>query len=94
MKRIVEVKPLEHFRIWIRFADGVEGQANLSHLAGKGVFAKWEEPSFFASVRIGDSGELVWDDQIDLCPDSLYLTVTGKSAEEVFNASPIASAHA
>jgi hypothetical protein len=37
-------------------------------------------------VKIGSSGELVWNDQIDLCPDALYLKVTGKKPEDIFPA--------
>jgi hypothetical protein len=40
MLRAVEVKPLTGYRLWIRYADGVEGEVNLTHLVGNGVFAK------------------------------------------------------
>ena len=50
----------------------------------QGVFTSWRDTKVFDSVRIGSSGELVWGEQIDLCPDSLYLKVTGKTANEVF----------
>ncbi len=29
----------------------------------------------------GDGGELVWDDPLDFCPDSLWLQVTGQGPE-------------
>jgi hypothetical protein len=32
------------------------------------------------------AGELGWGDQIDLCPDALYLKVTGKTPEDLFPA--------
>ena len=32
------------------------------------------------------SRELVWGGQVDLCPDALYLKVTGKEPEDVFPA--------
>ncbi|MCX7839868.1 MAG: DUF2442 domain-containing protein, partial [Anaerolineae bacterium] len=37
----IEVKPLENYRIWLKYSDGREGIVDLSHLAGKGVFALW-----------------------------------------------------
>jgi len=52
----------------------------------QGVFALWRDPLAFDRVRIGSSGELVWDDRIDLCPDALYLKVTGKKPEDIFPA--------
>ena len=57
---------------------------DLSHLAGKGVFSIWNDPNAFESVRIGPSGEIMWSDEVDLCPDSLYMEIAGKSPEEVF----------
>ncbi len=32
MKKAVEVRPLSGYRIWLRYADGVEGEVDLSHL--------------------------------------------------------------
>jgi hypothetical protein len=34
----LEVKAPSDHRIWIRYADGEEGEVDLSHLAGQGVF--------------------------------------------------------
>jgi hypothetical protein len=84
MHRITAVKALEGFRLELTFDDGVCGTVDLSDLAGKGVFALWRDRSAFEKVRIGPSGELAWGDQIDLCPDSLYLRTTGKIPQDVF----------
>ena len=84
MFKIVEIKVLQGYRLWLRYADGVEGEVDLSDLAGRGVFAAWNERRFFENVRIDDSGALAWSDQLDLCPDALYLRLTGKTPEEVF----------
>ena len=48
--RPIEVRALEPYRIWLRYDDGVEWEVDLSRLAGKGVFAAWEDHSFFAEV--------------------------------------------
>ena len=34
-----EVKPLENFRLYVKFSDGAEGKVDLSEFAGKEVFA-------------------------------------------------------
>lgn len=80
----VEVKPLSDYRIWIRFSDRVEGEVDLSHLAGRGVFAPWEDPGVFQQVHIGPGGEIAWSEEMELCPDSLYLKLTGKTPEDIF----------
>jgi len=80
----VEVKPRNGYRIWLRYADGVEGELDLSHLAGRGVFKAWAEPGVFDSVHIDRGGAIAWPGDLDLCPDALYLRLTGKTADEVF----------
>lgn len=82
--KVVNVHVLPGYRMELTFDDGVSGIVDLSYLAGKGVFSLWRDRRAFESVRIGSSGELAWGDKIDLCPDSLYLKVTGKKPEEVF----------
>jgi len=86
MVKISDIKVLQGYRLELAFDDGVCGVVDLSDLVGNGVFAFWRDRHAFEQVRIGSFGELVWGDQIDLCPDSLYLRATGKKPEEVFPA--------
>jgi hypothetical protein len=85
MKMITEAKALDGYRLWLRFSDGFEGVADLSDLAGRGVFAAWNTPGVFADVRVTEFGAVAWNDQLDLCPDSLYLRITGQSPEDLFS---------
>jgi len=84
--KITEVKPLEHYRLFLRFDDGVSGVVDLSDLAGRGVLEAWNRNGIFKEVRITQLGALEWPAEIDLCPDALYLRLTGKRLEEVFPA--------
>ena len=69
------------YRLWIKFADGVEGEVSLMHLVGKGVFEAWEDLGFFSEVSIDpESGTVAWPGGIDLAPDTLYTQITGGSA--------------
>jgi hypothetical protein len=86
MRKVSKVKAVQGYRLELEFDDGVSGTVDLSGLVGKGVFALWCDRCAFEQVRIGTSGELVWGDQIDLCPDALYLKVTGKTPEDLFPA--------
>lgn len=76
------VKAVECYRIWIRFDDGTEGEIDLSHLAGKGVFKAWEDRAFFEAVRIASYGAVTWGEDLDLCPDSFYAELVGTTIEE------------
>lgn len=84
MLRPVEVKAPRRYRIWLRYPDGVEGEVDLSDMVGKGVFKAWESSGVFESVRLGSSGEIEWPGVGDLCPDALYLKISGKGADEIF----------
>ena len=84
MNKITKVKALKDYRLHLTFADGADGTVDLSDLVGKGVFALWNDYAAFEDVRIGQGGGLCWGDQIDLCPDSMYLKVTGKQPADIF----------
>jgi len=83
MERIVAAQPLANYRLWLRFTDGAEGEVDLSHLVGRGVFARWNNPAEFAKVVVDPKTRTVrWPGDIDLDPDVLYSKVTGKAIPE------------
>ena len=84
MKKAIEVRPLDGYRIWLKYADGVTGEVDLSHLAGRGVFKVWTDRTVFEGVHVDPSGAIAWSEDIDLCPDALYLRLTGKPVDELF----------
>lgn len=90
----IEVRALSGYRIWLRYDDGAEGEVDLSDLAGHGVFAVWSNPAVFNEVHLGSHGALEWSPDLDLCPDAMYLRLTGKSVEEVFPAMRLVSTDA
>ncbi len=94
MRKVTRVKVLEDWKLDLTFDDGASGVVDVSHLAGRGVFALWLDRGAFEAVRIGPSGELAWGDEIDLCPDALYLDAMGKKVEDVFPAARHEAAHA
>jgi hypothetical protein len=84
MFKIQDVKALPEYKLRLRYSDGTEGVVDLSQLAGKGVFVVWDRAGAFEDVSIGSGGEIRWGDAVDLCPDALYMQLTGKPPEEVF----------
>jgi len=84
MHKIINVTVLEHYKLKLEYDNGRRGIADLSHLVGKGVFALWNDYNAFRKVKIGSSGELSWSDQVDICPDSLYLKITNQEPEDLF----------
>ena len=74
---VVAVEARPDFKVWVRFENGVEGEADLSDLAGRGVFRRWtENPEEFGKVSVDrESGTVVWPGGLDVAPDRLYSEV-------------------
>jgi hypothetical protein len=84
--KITDVKPLENYKLFLHFDDGASGVVDLSNMAGRGVFEAWNDDGVFRQVQITKLGALEWPGEIDLCPDALYLRLTGKQPEDIFPA--------
>lgn len=78
---IIEVRPLDRYRLALRFDDGVEGVVDVSaRVPFDGVFAPLEDPEFFGQVRINkELGTIVWPNGADLDPVVLYRLVKGEA---------------
>ena len=82
----MELSPRDGYKLFLRYEDGVCGEVDLSSFAGRGVFATWLKPGVFQQVVLTDAGYPEWPGETDLCPDALYMRLTGKRPEEVFPA--------
>ncbi|MXW98791.1 MAG: DUF2442 domain-containing protein [Acidimicrobiaceae bacterium] len=84
---VIELEVREPYRIWVKFDDGAAGVADLSDSAALGgIFAEWSDEGFWRSAHIvAESGAVAWGDgsEIDVCPLSLYLDVTGQAFEDL-----------
>lgn len=86
MFKPVDVQPLEDYKIWVKYSDGVEGVVSLAHLAGKGVFKAWDENDLFKNVAIDpESHAIRWGELIDICPDNIYFEIKGIKPETYFD---------
>ena len=74
---VIAVEARGGFKIWVRFEDGLEGEVDLSDLAGRGVFKRWtENPSEFRKASVDpQSGTVTWPGGLDVAPDRLYSEV-------------------
>ena len=84
MLKISSAKALSNYKIWIQYSDGIEGEVDLSHLVGKGVFSAWKDANVFQNFRVENGRSIHWTDDIDLCADALYLEITEKKPEDIF----------
>lgn len=82
--KVVEVAPLEGFRLSLHFENGESGIVDLTDLAGRGVMSSWDDRAVFEDVCITDEGAVEWPGEIDICGDSLYLRAMNKQPEQLF----------
>ena len=79
----IEVRAVRQYSIWIKYDDNTEGEVDLSHLINKPVFKNWIEPIVFERVCIdSETGAIAWDENIELCADSLYFKIKGITFEQ------------
>jgi hypothetical protein len=78
---VKSVRPLEGYRLWLRFSTGEEKIFDFSPLLGAPGFKSLENKDVFNSVYV-DYGIPVWNDgEIDIAPELLYQD--GVAAREV-----------
>ena len=82
MTRPTEVETRKGYPLWLEYSDGTAGEVDLSHLAGRGVFTAWDRQGSFEGVHIAHHRAIAWDDDLELCPNALYVQLAGKSLKE------------
>jgi hypothetical protein len=81
LKDIIEVWPLDDYRLGLRFEDGVEGVVDVAQMIRfEGVFAPLRDRGKFLEVRVNrEVGTICWPNGADLDPDVLYAHITGEA---------------
>jgi len=80
--KILTVKALEKYKIYLQYENGTEGVVDLGYLAHKGVFEAWEQDNLFSKVYIDtETFAVAWNETLELCPDNLYLRLTKQTFE-------------
>jgi hypothetical protein len=84
--KVIDASPLPAYRLSLRYENGERGVVDLSEFVGRGVFSAWEQPGVFEQVVVTSDGAVAWPGELDMCPDALYLRMTGKRPEDLFPA--------
>lgn len=72
LPRIVEARYVSHFKVWLRFNDGVEGEVDLSRDLDGPLFEPLRDPDKFRSFAFHpELHTLVWPNGADLAPEFL-----------------------
>jgi len=71
--RVVEVKHVEGYRLWLRFHDGVCGTVDLTAELWGPMFEPLKDVALFAQATVHPECEtVVWPNGADLAPEFLY----------------------
>src|SRR5688572_3217125 len=79
---VVAVRALPGFALFVRFADGTEGQVDVKEFLfapNPGVFEPLRDPVKFSQARVRD-GAVTWPGGLDMAPDAMYddIKATGR----------------
>jgi hypothetical protein len=70
--RVNSVKALNHHELELHFRTGEVRIFDMAPYFDKGDFSELKDAGLFNSVR-AFNGTVVWDNDLDMCPDTLYL---------------------
>jgi hypothetical protein len=74
--------PASH-TVALTWANGEKTVSSFGHLVGKGVFAAFSDPAFFAQARVVEGGRsLEWPGELDFCADALWFEAHPEDAPE------------
>ena len=71
MESIIEVRPLENYHIWMRFADNFDATIDIKPYITTGISTKLLEVEYFNQVEIDEFGGITWQNGFDFCPNYL-----------------------
>ena len=81
MVDVIRLKPLEGFRLWVRFSGGREGVADLGGIVARGrsMVAPLKDAAFFSRAFI-EAGVPTWPNGYDFGPSALYIETRASGA--------------
>jgi hypothetical protein len=71
METVEKIKIVDDYKIWVKFADGMEKIVNIRPLLGAGFTEELLNKEKFKEVFIEEGGGLAWPNGFDICPNYL-----------------------
>jgi hypothetical protein len=81
MVKVLRIRALDGYRLWLRFTDGSEGARDLSDLIASGgpMVEPLQDADYFARVFV-EMGAPTWPNGFDLDPINLYMQLRDSGA--------------
>ena len=80
--RIIDVRVIEDYAVWVRFIDGLEGVVRFQPGFFRGVFSHLIDPAQFRCVGVVN-GAVTWPGELDLAPDAMHSEIEQRGGEWV-----------
>jgi hypothetical protein len=79
---LIEAKPLDGYGVHVHFEDGTAADLDLSYLLEyDGVFEPLRDVEFFRQLRADpEAGTIVWPNEADIAPETLYAHAQRRAA--------------
>jgi hypothetical protein len=81
LPRVAAVRHVRDHVLWLRFADGVEGELDLRHGLNGPIFEPLHDSRFFARVSL-EHGTVTWPNGADWAPESLHELVLAANGSD------------
>lgn len=73
VRQIRNVTPLDDYKLLLEFKSGEKRIFDMKPLLDKPVFQPLKNKQLFSKVHVIFDYTIAWSDDIDMCPDSLYM---------------------
>jgi hypothetical protein len=70
--RVLEARSCGAYRVWLRFADSLEGEVDLAAYLEGEVFEPLRDPEYFKGFSVGETPTLTWPNGADFAPEFLH----------------------
>ncbi|MBL7685157.1 MAG: DUF2442 domain-containing protein [Deltaproteobacteria bacterium] len=72
MCHVEKVIPQKDFTLLVSFSDGEKKIFDAKPYLNQGIFRKLNDWNFFSQAQVG-LGTVIWPDDLDIAPETLYL---------------------
>ncbi len=71
MNKIIELKYVDGYRLWMQFNDGASKAIDFTSFIGEGISKPLLNYDYFKQAAIDNGGGIEWPNGFDFCPNYL-----------------------
>lgn len=70
MIKVISVRPLNDYKLFIKLSNGKEGIFDVSPYLGKGIFQELKDEKYFCNVKVAFGG-ILWPNEQDFSAETI-----------------------